>query len=138
MSAVNDLVRRPAIVDLADRLMSLTLAEAAALRLHLEEVHGIRPSAVVTTVKEKTEMPAPPEPTHFGVVLEGLADPHKKISVFKAVREITNLGLKETRELVEGAPATIKENVPKEEAALLREKLEDAGARIALAPVQEG
>jgi large subunit ribosomal protein L7/L12 len=139
MAALNDLVRSFDIKDLADRLMGLTLAEAASLRVHLEEVHGIRPAAGIPTVKEpsKPEPPAP-EPTTFAVVLQGLAHPEKKISVFKAVREITNLGLKETRELVEGAPATVKTSVPKDEAASMKKKLEDAGARVAVVPFAEG
>jgi large subunit ribosomal protein L7/L12 len=78
----------------------------------------------------------PPVPTHFSVVLERLTDPEKKISVFKAVREITGLGLKETRELVEGAPAFVKADLPA--AAALRKKLESAGARVALVPVPQG
>jgi len=140
MTAVNDLVRCLDIKDLADRLMSLTLAEAAALRVHLEEVHGIRPAAVrVPAMEQKTEPVLPePEPVSFAVVLQGLMAQEKKISVFKAVREVTNLGLKETRVLVEGAPATIKTNLPKEEAAVLKKKLEDAGARVAVVPVCEG
>lgn len=138
MAALNDLVRCLDIKDLADRLMSLTLAEAAALRVHLEEVHGIRPAIGIPLVKEPTKpTPPEPEPASFAVVLQGLANPEKKISVFKAVREITNLGLKETRELVEGAPATVKTNLSKDEAASLKKKLEDAGARVALVPLAE-
>lgn len=125
------------IKDLADRLSTLTLAQAAALRVYLEEVHGIRPSLAWQAVKEtKDEVPLP-EPTHFALVLEGLTDANKKISVFKAVREITGLGLKETRELVEAAPATVKVDVLKEEAIALRKKLETAGARIALVSASE-
>lgn len=136
MSALNDLVRCLDVQDLADRLMSLTLAEAAALRVHLEEVHGICPAIGIPTVKEPTKpLPPEPEPTAFAVVLQGLANPEKKIGVFKAVREITNLGLKETRELVEGAPATVKTNLGKDEAAALKKKLEDAGARVAVMAV---
>jgi large subunit ribosomal protein L7/L12 len=126
------------IKDLADRLSTLTLAQAAALRIYLEEVHGINPSARPMR-QERTEEALPrPEPTHFALVLEGLADPSKKISVFKAVRDITGLGLKETRELVESAPATVKANVPKDEATVVRDKLEVAGAHIVLVPVLEG
>lgn len=135
----DDLVNCLGIKDLADRIMSLTLAEAAALRVHLEEVHGIRP-AVPVVKREPTPEPAPPlpEPTHFAVVLQGLVAPEKKLSVFKAVREITNLGLKETRELVENAPSPLKTNLLKDEAAMLRKKLEEAGARVALMPAQVG
>lgn len=139
MTAVDDVIRCLDIKDLADRLMSLTLAEAAELRLHLEEVHGIRPAVQVPAVEQKTEPVLPePEPVSFAVVLQGLMAPEKKISVFKAVREVTNLGLKETRELVEGAPATLKTNLPKEEAATLKKKLEDVGARVAVVPMCEG
>jgi large subunit ribosomal protein L7/L12 len=126
------------IKDLADRLSTLTLAQAAALRVYLEEVHGISPSSAPQTVNERKDEVPLPEPTHFTLVLEGLADADKKIRVFKAVREATGLGLKETRELIEAAPATVKANVPKDEAAVLRDKLESAGARIALVPVLEG
>lgn len=136
MSPHRDIVRCLGIDDLADRLMRLTLAEAAALRVHLEEIHGIRPAVVYSSEKSKTP-PPPPEPTHFRLVLEGLVDPQKKISVFKAVREVTNLGLKETRELVESAPAVLAECVAKDDAAVLRKKLEDAGARMALVPLRD-
>jgi large subunit ribosomal protein L7/L12 len=125
------------IKDLADRLSTLTLAQAAALRVYLEEVHGIRPSSAPQMVQERTDEAPLPEPTHFTLVLEGLVDADKKISVFKAVREVTGLGLKETRELIEAAPATVKANVPKDEAEVLRDKLEAAGARIAFVPVLE-
>jgi len=112
--------------------MDLTLAQAAELRGCLEEVHGIRPTVSIMTVKKNPDAPAPPEPTHFAVVLKGLAEVEKKIAVFKVVREITNLGLKETRELVESAPAVVRANLLKDEAAALQKKLENAGARIAL------
>jgi large subunit ribosomal protein L7/L12 len=136
MSVLNELVSCLDIKDLADRIMSLTLAEAAALRLHLEEIHGIRPAARTVAQEKKTEPEPPaPEPTHFAIVMQGHVAPEKKISVFKAVREITNLGLKETRELVESAPASIKTNVPKDEAVIMKKKLEDAGARVSLMPV---
>jgi large subunit ribosomal protein L7/L12 len=136
MAAVDNVVRRLDIKELADRLMSLNLAEAAALRVHLEEVHGIRATAQIPAVNPKTEPALPePEPTSFAVVLQGLLGPEKKISVFKAVREVTNLGLKETRELVESAPATVKSNLPKDEAAAVKKKLEHAGARVAVVPV---
>lgn len=127
----------PDVKDLADRLSTLTLAQTAALRVYLEEVHGIRPSSIRQTVQERTDEAPLPEPTHFTLLLEGLADAGKKISVFKAVREATGLGLKETRELIEAAPATVKANVPKDEAEVLRDKLEAAGARIALVTVLE-
>jgi large subunit ribosomal protein L7/L12 len=123
------------VKELAARLTSLTLAEAAQLRVCLEEVHGIRPAAAPVALKEKTDPEPPlPEPTHFAVIFAGLTDADKKISVFKAVREVTNLGLKETRELVEGAPALVKTELPRDEALALQKKLESAGARVTLIP----
>jgi large subunit ribosomal protein L7/L12 len=76
--------------------------------------------------------PAPVEQTEFTVVLDGLADPAKKINVIKVVREITNLGLKEAKELVEGAPKPVKENIAKDEANAIKKKLEDGGAKVSL------
>jgi large subunit ribosomal protein L7/L12 len=126
--------------ELADHLASLTLAQAAELRAYLEEVHGIRPAPGPIRVKPADEPapPPPPGPTHFSVVLEKVTAPEKKIGVFKAVRETTGLGLKETRELVDGTPAVVKTDLPEEEAAALKKKLESAGARVTLAPVRPG
>ncbi|MBY0229347.1 MAG: 50S ribosomal protein L7/L12, partial [Gemmataceae bacterium] len=70
--------------------------------------------------------------TEFTVVLEGLADPGKKIGVIKVVREITGVGLAEGKGLVDGAPKPIKENIPKEEAEAVKKKLEEAGAKVTL------
>lgn len=70
------------------------------------------------------------EPTEFNVILSGLADPGKKIGVIKVVRELTGLGLKEAKDLVEGAPQPIKEGVSKEESATLKAKLEEAGGTV--------
>jgi large subunit ribosomal protein L7/L12 len=72
------------------------------------------------------------EQTEFTVVLEGVADTTKKISVIKVVRELTSLGLKEAKELVDGAPKPIKENVPKADAEAMKKKLEDGGAKVSL------
>jgi large subunit ribosomal protein L7/L12 len=74
--------------------------------------------------------PAVEEPTEFNVVLSGLADPGKKIGVIKVVRELTNLGLKEAKDLVEGAPQPVKEGVSKEEAQSVKAKLEEAGGTV--------
>ncbi len=74
--------------------------------------------------------PVAEEPTEFNVVLSGLADPAKKIGVIKVVRELTGLGLKEAKDLVEGAPQPIKEGVSKEESATLKAKLEEAGGTV--------
>ena len=122
--------------ELGDKIVELTLKQAKELSDYLEQVHGIKPAAGGvammpqgggTAVVEK-----PPEKTEFTVQLDGLADPGKKINVIKVVREITNLGLKEAKELVEQAPKPVKENIPKDEAEALKKKLEDGGAKVSL------
>ena len=72
------------------------------------------------------------EKTEFIVMLEGVTDPAKKIPVIKVVREITNLGLADAKKLVEEAPKPVKEGVPKDEAAAMKKKLDDAGAKTSL------
>ncbi len=72
------------------------------------------------------------EQTEFTVILDGVADPAKKISVIKVVRELTSLGLKEAKELVDGAPKPVKENVSKADAEAMKKKLEDGGAKASL------
>jgi len=72
------------------------------------------------------------EKTEFDVILEGVTDPAKKIPVIKVVREITNLGLADAKKLVEEAPKPVKEGVPKDEAAVMKKKLDDAGAKTSL------
>lgn len=126
----------PDVFELADRLTKMTLAQAAQLRICLEEIHGIRAAVSLSAVKEKEVIASTsPEPTHFSVILTGLADADRKISVFKSVREITGLGLRETRELVDGAPSVISANLLKEVATAVLRKLESAGARVTLVPV---
>jgi len=75
---------------------------------------------------------AAPAKTEFTVVLDGVAAADKKISIIKVVREITGLGLKEAKDLVEGAPKNVKENIAKDEAETVKKKLEDAGAKVSL------
>ena len=103
---------------LVDELSKLTVVEAAELSKKLEEAWGVSAAAPVV---EKDE---------FAVVL--LEAGEKKINVIKEVRAITGLGLKEAKDLVEGAPKTVKEGVNKTEAADLKKKLEDAGAKVEL------
>src|SRR5437016_2403289 len=109
------------VKDIGDKIAALTITKAVELRDYLKDVYKIEPAAggVVMTqgpggggaaVAEK-----PPEKTEFTVQLDGF-DAAKKINVIKIVREITGLGLKEAKDLVEGAPKPIKENVSKEEA----------------------
>jgi len=118
---------------LVDELSKLTVLEAAELSKKLEEAWGVSAAAPVAVaaaggggaaaapVEEKTE---------FTVVLVDGGE--KKINVIKEVRAITSLGLKEAKDLVEGAPKPVKEGVSKQEAADLKKKLEDAGAKVEL------
>src|SRR5438067_347939 len=123
------------IKDLGDKIVALTVGKAVELGDYLEQVHGIKAAAgavavaagPVAAVAEK-----PPEQTEFTVQLDGLADPAKKINVIKVVREITGLGLKEAKDVVEGAPKPVKENVSKQEAETIKKKLEDGGAKVSV------
>ncbi len=118
---------------LAEELSSLTVIEAAELTKLLEDKWGVSaaaPVAVAAAPAAGAAAPAAPaeEQTEFTVVLTKTGD--KKINVIKEVRTITGLGLKEAKDLVEGAPKTVKESVSKDEAAKIRKMLEDAGAAV--------
>ncbi len=120
---------------LGDQLVGLTLLQAKALADYLKEVHGSEPAGggVVMAAPAAGDgggAAAVEEQTEFDVVLTGFGD--NKIGVIKAVRGITGLGLKEAKELVEGAPKPIKEAVSKEEAEKLKSELEAAGASVEL------
>jgi len=138
MAEGNGQVWSPDIKDLGDKIVALTVGKAVELGDYLEKVHNIKPAAggVVMAGPAGPGGPAPAEKpaeqTEFSVVLDGLADPAKKITVIKVVREITNLGLKEAKDLVEGAPKPVKENVAKDEANAIKKKLEDGGAKVTL------
>jgi large subunit ribosomal protein L7/L12 len=114
---------------IADDLSNLTVLEAAELSKMLEEKWGVSAAAPVAVaaaggaVAEVAE-----EKTEFDVILMAAGD--KKINVIKEVRAITGLGLKEAKDLVEGAPQAVKEGVNKDEAAALKAKLEEAGASV--------
>jgi large subunit ribosomal protein L7/L12 len=127
------------IMELGDKIAALTITKAVQLKDYLKEKYKIEPAAggvVMTAGPGGGGAAAAPEAkaeqTEFTVVLDGLADPAKKINVIKVVREITNLGLKEAKELVEGAPKPVKENVSKDEANAVKKKLEDGGAKVSL------
>jgi len=110
-----------------------TMLEISDLVKNLEEKYGISAAAampmVVGAVAGGGEAkPAAEEKTEFNVILSAVGD--KKINVIKAVREVTNLGLKEAKDLVEGAPKPIKEGVSKEEADTIKKKFEEAGATV--------
>ncbi|GGH25514.1 50S ribosomal protein L7/L12 [Alsobacter metallidurans] len=118
---------------LVDELSSLTVLEAAELAKLLEEKWGVSAAAAVAVAAPAgggAAAPAAEEQTEFTVVLAAAGD--KKIEVIKEVRAITGLGLKEAKDLVEGAPKPVKEAVSKEEAAKLKEQLEKAGAKVEL------
>jgi len=125
------------IVDLGDKIANLKVSQAVELGNYLEEKYGIKAAAGGVMVAPSPTGPAeaapkPEEQTEFTVTLEGLADPAKKINVIKVVREITNLGLKEAKDLVEGAPKAVKENVSKQEAEAIKTKLEQGGAKVSI------
>lgn len=124
------------IKELGDKIVALTILQAKELGDYLEEVHGIKPAGggVVMAAampgagggaaEEKVEQ------TEFNVVLENFGN--NKIQVIKVVRGATGLGLKEAKELVEGAPKPVKEGLSKEDAEKLKKELEEAGATVSL------
>ena len=117
--------------ELGDKIVALTLLEAKALADYLEQVHGIKPAGggVMMAGPAGAEAAAPAEEkTEFDVVLTGFGD--NKIAVIKVVRAATGLGLKEAKEVVEGAPKAVKEGVSKEDADKLKVEIEGAGGTV--------
>ena len=117
---------------IADQIQGLTLLEASQLVKMLEEKLGVSAAAAAPAMAAggaaAAAAPAVEEKTEFTVVLTG-AGPNK-INVIKAVREVTSLGLKEAKDLVDGAPKPVKEGISKEEAATIAKKFTDAGATV--------
>lgn len=124
--------------ELGDKIVGLTLKAAKELSDYLDEVHGIKPAAGGAVM-----MAAPAggaggggageaaaEKTEFDVILENFGD--NKIGVIKVVRAATGLGLKEAKDLVEGAPAKVKEGISKEDAQKLAKELEEAKAKVSI------
>ena len=120
------------IEKLVEDLSGLTVLEAADLAKLLEEKWGVSAAAPVAVAAGPAAAAAAPaaEKTEFTVVLTEAGD--KKINVIKEVRAITGLGLKEAKDLVEGAPKEVKADVNKDEAAKIKKQLEDAGAKVEL------
>ncbi len=127
----------PEIKDLGDKIVGLKVSQAVELAKYLEDVHGIKAAAGAVAMApmaggggggEAAAKPA--EKTEFTVSLDEVGA--QKIQVIKVVREITGLGLKEAKDLVEGAPKSVKESVGKAEAEELKKKLEEAGAKVEL------
>ena len=120
---------------LGDKIVGLTLLQAKELSDYLKEVHGIEPAsggAVMMAAPAAAAEGGDAAPSVMDVILKGVPDSTKKISVIKAVREITGLGLKEAKDLVEKAPSPIKEKASKDEADKLKQQLEEAGAEVEL------
>ena len=117
---------------IVDQLSSLTVLEAAELAKMLEEKWGVSAAAAVAVAAGPAAAAAAPveEKTEFTVVLAAAGE--KKIEVIKEVRALTGLGLKEAKDLVEGAPKPVKEGIPKEEAEKVKAQLEKAGAKVEL------
>jgi large subunit ribosomal protein L7/L12 len=121
---------------IGDQIVALTLMQAKELADYLKDVHGIEPAAGGAVMMAG---PAPAagggeeeeEKTSFDVILKAFGD--KKIQVIKEVRALTGLGLKEAKDLVDGAPKPVKEGVSKEEADTARKQLEEAGATVEIA-----
>ena len=121
------------LAKIVDDLSSLTVLEAAELSKMLEEKWGVSAAAPVAVAAAGGAAPAAAaeeEKTEFDVILEDAGA--QKINVIKEVRTITGLGLKEAKDLVEGAPKPVKEGVTKDEGEELKKKLEDAGATVEL------
>jgi large subunit ribosomal protein L7/L12 len=117
---------------IVDELSSLTVLEAAELAKLLEEKWGVSAAAAVAVAAAPGAAAAAPveEKTEFNVILAAIGD--KKIEVIKEVRAVTGLGLKEAKDLVEGAPKAVKEGVGKEEAEKIKAALEKVGAKVEL------
>ena len=120
------------VEELLDAIGSLTVLEAAELKEKMEDKFGVTAAAPVAVAVAGAAAPgaAVEEQTEFDVILAGIGD--KKIQVIKAVREVTSLGLKEAKELVDNAPKPVKEAISKEEAEAIKAKLEEQGATVEL------
>ncbi len=119
------------LAKLVDELSALTVMEAADLSKMLEEKWGVSAAAAVAVAAGGAAGgAAAEEKDEFEVVLVAAGD--NKINVIKEIRAITQLGLKEAKDLVDGAPKTVKENAPKAEAEEIKKKLEEAGAKVEL------
>ena len=118
------------ITNILEEIKTLTILELADLVKAVEEEFGVSAAAPVgvVAVAGGAAAPAAEEKTEFDVVLTGFGD--KKLNVIKAVREITGLGLKEAKDLVEGCPKAVKEGVAKDEADKIKAALEEAGATV--------
>ena len=118
-------------VEILDKIASMTVLELSELIKAMEEKFGVSAAAAAVAAAPAAAgaaAPAAEEQTEFTVVLTDAGG--NKINTIKVVREVTSLGLKEAKDLVEGAPKTIKEGVTKDEAASIKKKFEEAGAKV--------
>ncbi|MGB9577745.1 MAG: 50S ribosomal protein L7/L12 [Halothiobacillaceae bacterium] len=119
--------------DILEAISNMTVLEIVDLISAMEEKFGVSAAAAVAVAAAPAAgaaAPAVEEKTEFDVVMTSFGD--NKVNVIKAVREITGLGLKEAKDLVEGAPSTVKEGVAKADAEAMKKKLEEAGAKVEL------
>ena len=128
----------PQIKDIGDKIVALSLLQAKELGDYLKEEHGLEAAAAAPVMMAGpggggAAAEAAAEPTEFNVILEDGGA--KKIQVIKEVRAATGLGLKEAKDLVEGAPKTVKESMPKAEAEELKKKIEEAGGKVKIVGV---
>ena len=118
--------------EILDKISSMTVLELSELIKAMEERFGVSAAAAVSVAAPAAGGTAPAaaaeEQTEFTVVLTAFGD--NKVNVIKAVRELTGLGLKEAKDLVDGAPKPVKEGIPKADAEAAKKKLEDAGAKV--------
>jgi len=129
---MSDVAVAPEVKDLGDKLANLTIVQAVALKTYLKDTYKIEPAASggggggAAPVAQAEPVAAQ---TEFAVVLEAGYDAAKKIAIIKVVRELTGLGLKEAKDLVEAAPKPVKEGVDKPTGEKMKKQLEDAGAK---------
>ena len=118
--------------EILDKISSMSVLELSELIKAMEEKFGVSAAAAVSVAAPAAGGAAPAaaaeEQTEFTVVLAAIGD--NKVNVIKAVRELTGLGLKEAKDLVDGAPKPVKEGIPKADAEAARKKLEEAGAKV--------
>ena len=132
---MSDTAVLPDVKEIGDKIANLTIVQAVALKNYLKDTYKIEPAAgggvmmaagpVAAAAPEVKEAQ-----TEFAVILEAGFDAAKKIAIIKVVRELTGLGLKEAKDLVEAAPKPVKEGVGKDEVAKIKKMLEDAGASV--------
>lgn len=121
--------------DLVDKLSQLTVIDMAKLKEMLEDKWGVKAATAMVAAAPAADggaAPAAAEATDFKVTLEGPIPDDKKIAIIKVVREVTGLGLKEAKELVEGAPKDLKPSAPKAEAEEIQKKVQAAGGKVSL------